>query len=68
MKLECPVNRSLQTLLGEDVEYVIHHHHLSPVGDFSKNMKMGQGKKPKEKSAGKMEEEGPRVEGKERGK
>lgn len=37
MKLECLVNRSLQTLLDEDVEYVIHRHHLSPVGDFSKN-------------------------------
>ena len=45
MKLECVVNRSLQTILDEDVEYVIHHHHPSSVVDFPKNMKAGEGKK-----------------------
>ena len=60
MKLECVVNRSLQTILDEDVEYVIHHHHPSSVLDFPKNMKAGEGKKMKR-------EEGRGNEGQERG-
>jgi len=41
MKLECVVNRSLQTILDEDVEYVIHHHHPSLVVELPENMEMG---------------------------
>jgi len=47
MKLECVVNRSLQTILDEDVEYVIRHHHPSLIVDPPENMKMGWGKNEK---------------------
>ena len=59
------VNRILQTLLDEDAEYVIHHHRPSPIVDFPKDMKMGEGKKSKGWNTRKMEEEGRGDEGKE---
>lgn len=65
MGLECLVSGGLRTVLGVGVAYVIHHNHPSLVVDFPKNMKMGEGKKSKERNTRKMEEDGPGDEAKE---
>jgi len=65
MELVRLVNGGLRTILGGCVGYVIHHNHPSLVVDFPKYMKMGEGKKLKERNARKMEEEGPGDEAKE---
>ena len=59
MEWVCLVSGGLRTVLGGGVGYVIHHNHPSLVVDFPKNMKIGKGKKSKERNARKMEEEGP---------
>jgi len=65
MELVRLVRGGPRTVLGGGVGYVIHHNHPSLVADFPKNMKMGEGKKLKERKTRKMEEEGPGDEAKE---